>query len=365
MESRLAVGAMSGTSLDGLDLVLVEFNWQKDSLESSISYRILASQTRSYSEEFRDELRNSFMLNGSLLKKLDHEVGLFFGVCIRDFIQGFAPEYRKRNIDFIASHGHTVFHNPEENYTFQLGNGPEISWETGLLTVTDFRTQDVVMGGQGAPLVPVGDKMLFSEFGSCINLGGFANISFDENSKRLAFDIAPINILLNHFCELEGFSFDEGGKTAKKGEINQDLLDKLNAYPFYSQKGPKSLGKEQVENFFLPLINSFELSLEDNLCTIVEHAAIQISKIIEPLSTKVLVTGGGGHNDFLMERIGLKLHKSHLEKAETTLLEFKEALIFAFLGLLRIQNINNVFASVTGADRDHSSGIIHLINCGI
>jgi len=362
MESRLAIGAMSGTSLDGLDLILVEFNWQKQALESTISYRILDSKTEVYDEDLKDSLRNAFLINGSELKKLDHELGCFFGRYIREFIQDLSPELRERKIDFIASHGHTVFHNPKEKYTCQIGNGPEISWETGLLTVTDFRTQDVVMGGQGAPLVPVGDKLLFSEFGSCLNLGGFANISFDANSQRFAYDIVPVNILLNYFCEKERLDFDPGGENAEKGKINTSLLRELNAYSFYHKTGPKSLGKEQVEDFYIPLIESFDMSFEDRLCTIVEHAAVQISQVIEPLATKVLVTGGGGHNHFLMDRISSKLHKSHLEKAETTLLEFKEALIFAFLGLLRIQDINNVFASVTGAEQDHSSGIIHRVN---
>ena len=362
MESRLAIGAMSGTSLDGLDLILVEFNWESCALESTISYRILDSKTQVYDEKLKDSLRNAFLISGSELKKLDHELGCFFGRCIHDFIQGFSPEFRFRNIDFIASHGHTVFHNPKEKYTCQIGNGPEISRETGLLTVTDFRTQDVVMGGQGAPLVPVGDKLLFSEFGACLNLGGFANISFDKNSQRLDYDVVPVNILRNYFCEKEGLNFDSEGINAKKGTININLLRELNGYSFYDQIGPKSLGKEQVEHFYLPLIESFDIGFENRLCTIVEHAAIQISRVIEPLATNVLVTGGGAYNDFLMDRIRSKLHKSHLEKAETTLLEFKEALIFAFLGLLRIQDLNNVFASVTGAERDHSSGIIHRVN---
>ncbi len=353
---------MSGTSLDGLDLVLVEFNWQKNALESTISYRILHSKTEDYGQNLKDSLRNSFLINGSELKKLDHQLGSFFGRCIRDFVEGLPPELSNRNIDFVASHGHTVFHNPKEKYTCQIGNGPEISWETGLMTVTDFRTQDVVMGGQGAPLVPVGDKMLFSEFGSCLNLGGFANISFDDRSQRLAYDIVPVNILLNYFCEKEGLNFDPEGGNAKKGKINSRLLQELNRYSFYDEIGPKSLGKEQIEDFYIPLVESFDISFEDRLCTIVEHAADQIARVLEPIATKVLVSGGGAYNLFLMDRTRSKLHKSQLQKAEKTLLEFKEALIFAFLGLLRIEEINNVYASVTGAEYDHSSGIIHRVN---
>ena len=221
----------------------------------------------------------------------------------------FKKEFEIDRVDFIASHGHTIFHKPEEKYTLQIGCGKEIASTTKTKVVNDFRTQDVALGGQGAPLVPIGDKLLFSEFDYCLNLGGFANISYEEEGIRKAYDICPANIVLNHYCNLIEKKYDDKGELAASGEINLQLLEKLNADPFYKLRYPKSLGFEFVVSNVFPEIEKFQLKIQDILRTFVEHIALQISLEIKPLGENfkkatLLITGGGVYNEFLMSRIG-------------------------------------------------------------
>jgi anhydro-N-acetylmuramic acid kinase len=259
-------------------------------------------------------------------------------------------------VDFIASHGHTVFHQPEKQFTLQVGCGAEIARITGCVVISDFRTQDVAMGGQGAPLVPIGDALLFSDFSYCLNLGGFANISFEKNGVRKAFDLCPVNSVLNFYANQIGFDFDDKGQLAARGKVATPLLDALNSVPFYRLPPPKSLGFEFVASKILPLMDSFSLSTEDLLCTFVEHVAVQVSKELVSLGdSKAFVTGGGAYHAFLMERI-----QAHTEVVlvlpSSQLVEFKEALIFGLLGLLKLEDKPNCLQSVTGAFKDHSSG---------
>lgn len=338
---------MSGTSLDGLDLVAAEF-WQTD---IKWEFEIISAKAISYSSDWTNKLSNAPTLSGEKLIELNTKYGRFLGKETKRFINetGFQP-------DLVASHGHTVFHQPDLGFTFQVGNGADIAAITGITTVSDFRTGDVALGGQGAPLVPIGDKMLFSDFIYCLNLGGFANISFEENNRRIAFDICPVNFILNHFAEKQGFLFDKNGELGRKGKIETKLFDKLNQIGFYQKQPPKSLGREWVEQVFMPLLNNFEIPENDKLRTVYEHVALQITNVISERG-KMLVTGGGAFNSFLIERIK-SYTNAEIIIPSNDIVNFKEALIFAFLGVLKITGQNNCLSSVTGAKHDHSSGIV-------
>lgn len=341
------IGQMSGTSLDGLDLVAVEFDFSVDKWK----HRIIDAKTISYSETWEKKLRTAHHLTGSELLRLHNEYGKLLAFQINQFIKDF-------NADLIASHGHTIFHQPEKGFTFQLGNGSVIAAETGITTVADFRQPDVSLGGQGAPLVPAGDKLLFGEFDYCLNIGGFANISFEKNNQRIAFDICPANIILNYFAAKQGLPFDKNGDLGRNGKINNELLVKLNSLDFYKKEPPKSLGREWIESEFLPIIDGFPGSDSDKLRTVYEHFAIQLAKATNKPG-KMLVTGGGAFNKFLIERLK-ELSVANIVIPDSETINFKEALIFAFLGVLRIRNEVNCLASVTGAKRDHSTGVIFL-----
>lgn len=341
------IGMMSGTSLDGLDLAAVEFQLN----DGNWNFSLVSGETISYSEKWLNKLQNTPTLSGEKLIELHTKYGKFIGLQINKFIKktGFIP-------DLIASHGHTVFHQPEKHFTFQVGNGADIAAITQITTVSDFRTGDVALGGQGAPLVPVGDQLLFPEFDYCLNLGGFANISFESNQKQVAFDICPVNIILNHFAEKQGFTYDKNGDLGKQGKVNAELLKRLNNISFYKQNPPKSLGREWIENIFMPVLNASKISEEDKFRTIYEHVALQIASSASG-NGKMLVTGGGAFNTFLVKRI--KFHSSsEIVIPSKKIIDFKEALIFAFLGTLRILDKTNCLSSVTGASKDSSSGII-------
>ena len=340
------VGVMSGTSLDGVDLVFVKFN--KNTYQD---FKILKAETYCYSETWQSTLQKAIDFISKDLQKLDEAYGQFLGGIIVDFI-------KKNNIaevDFIASHGHTILHQPEKGITLQIGSGKEIAKKTRLKTVCDFRTQDVKLGGQGAPLVPIGDELLFSNYDYCLNLGGFSNVSFKKNGNRVAFDICPVNIVLNHYVGKLGLTYDDNGKIASKASINIRLLKKLNNLPYYALQPPKSLGLEWVKEFIFPLIDAEEKEVAVILRTFIEHIAIQIAAVIK--SDSVLITGGGAFNSFLIARIQA-VSNSQFSLPNNQLIDFKEALLFAFLGLLKVNNQINCLSSVTGASKNHSSGVI-------
>ena len=341
------IGLMSGTSLDGIDLVYVQFD-KKDYK----SFKILTSETVSYTDKWKEKLKSAIGFSVDELKDLDIKYGELLG----DEINLFIKKNKITKIDFIASHGHTILHQPDDGITLQIGNGKILSEITKQKVVCDFRTQDVKLGGQGAPLVPIGDELLFANYDFCVNLGGFANVSFKENEKRIAFDICPVNIVLNHYVQKLGLEYDDKGKIASKGKINKKLLEKLNELDFYDKFPPKSLGLEWVQAIIFPMIDSIEEDIPTILRTFIEHVAIQIGKIIFK-NQFVLITGGGVFNSFLMERIAYYSERK-VKIQPNELINYKEALIFAFLGLLRVENQVNCLQSVTGAKKDHSSGVI-------
>jgi anhydro-N-acetylmuramic acid kinase len=326
-QSYIALGLMSGTSLDGLDMACCAFEWKN----SQWRFRILQSETLDYSKELRERLRTAPGLSKRDLAVLDTDYGHFLGKSVSEFI-------RKYNLqlDLVASHGHTVFHRPDLGYTLQIGDGQALKSHIDCPLVYDFRSQDVALGGQGAPLVPIGDQLLFSSYAACVNIGGFANISIKRNGKRIAWDIGPANIVLNVLSRRLGKEFDAGGNLARKGMLIPDLLAQLNALAFYGQQPPKSLGKEWVDEFIMPLLEQYPMQAKDLLRTFTEHIAGQISRAIAAAPGTVLFTGGGVYNDFMMELIAAKA-KATVEIPHPQIIEYKEALIFAFMGVLRYE----------------------------
>lgn len=344
------IGLMSGTSLDGVDVAYLEF----EEFQGRWEFKILKAQTFSYTPQWVEQLRGAMFLDKESLAALDFQYSNFLGELCKDFI----AEHDLVKLDAICSHGHTIFHQPDSGYTFQLGNLECIRSWVQVPVVCDFRVQDVALGGQGAPLVPIGDRLLFSAFDACVNLGGFANISFESTSKhRVAFDIVPVNTVLNKVANTLDMEFDANGDLARKGQVCIDLLQELNALGFYLSAYPKSLGIEFVNHVIDPILGRYTIKAEDLLCTFVEHIAIQIARAIPDSVARVLVTGGGAYNDFLLQRITSHA-KAEFVVPEPEIIEFKEALIFGFLGVLKLLNRNNVLSSVTGASCDHSSGSV-------
>lgn len=341
---------MSGTSLDGIDLAYCTFEFK----ENHWHFKIEESTTIEYSKDWKYNLKESIYKNKNQLQTLDKLYGEFLGITCKKFIN----DYNLKP-DLIASHGHTIFHQPDKEFTLQIGNGEEIARICNTPTAYDFRSMDVELGGQGAPLVPIGDKLLFREFDFCLNLGGFANISFEKNKKRIAFDICPANILINELCEKIGKDYDKDGEIAKRGHTNINLIRELNNLDFYKNQYPKSLGKEFIIEKVNPIINKYSLSTEDNLRTIYDHIAQQITKVIHTeIDKNILISGGGAYNVFLIELIRKNIN-IEIKLPSKEIIEYKEALIFAFLGVLKLRGENNCLASVTGASSDCSGGVLY------
>ncbi len=345
---------MSGSSLDGLDIAYTEF-WQEN---DEWHYNLIKGETIPYSSEWAKILKNIRNYPAAKLIEIHHGYGKFLGELTLRFIDKHALKP-----DLVASHGHTVFHNPARGYTFQLGYGQAIASKTGITTIADFRTKDITLGGQGAPLVPIGDELLFNDFKACINLGGIANISFSQKGKRIAFDVVPANQLLNFLAGKAGLEYDNDGKLASKGKMIENLHKILSADPYYQKPVPKSLSNEYVAESFIPLPESINGTTEDKLYTVTHHIAEQLNKalsIIEPAKKrKILITGGGAKNRFLIEQLK-KICSDNIVLPSTLLIDFKEAMIFALMGVLRLNKKVNCLASATGAVSDSSSGIIFL-----
>lgn len=342
---------MSGTSLDGTDVALCHFTED----EGSWTYEIRAAVTYPYPEEWAEKLRKAHTCDGLSLALLHTTYGHYLGGIVRKFL-------RQHSISphFVASHGHTVFHQPSSGMTLQIGCGAALAAETGLPVVCDFRTTDVAKGGQGAPLVPIGDRLLFGSYFYCLNLGGFANISYSHNNTRTAGDICPVNMVLNSLSTALGYAFDPGGSLARNGNLDKVLLRDLNALPFYRHQPPKSLGREWVEMNITPLLNQTHRPAQDLLRTYTEHAAFQISASMDhDPGHDVIVTGGGAYNTFLLERIRA-LTPNPVIIPDDLVIQYKEALVFAFLGVLRMRSQVNCLRSATGASEDSCGGAVYL-----
>ena len=345
------IGLMSGTSLDGLDICYARFRLQNEKW----SYEILQTASVSYPHELKKRIATAHLMDALSFARLHCDYGLYLGAQVRLFM-----EIHQITPDLIASHGHSIFHQPNQRFTCQIGSGAGIAAECDIDTVCDFRTTDVAHYGQGAPLVPIGDRHLFGDYNYCLNLGGFSNISFELNGCRIAYDISPVNYVLNHYTRLEGKEFDNDGAMARCGNTHNGLLQALNNLDYYAVTGPKSLGREWVEQEVIPLIDSFGLDTNDKLSTFIEHISMQISQNIK--GGKVLVTGGGALNKYLIERMCVTSPQCAYIIPDIQTINFKEALIFAFLATLYLCDMPNCLSSVTGAKHNCIGGALYKGN---
>jgi len=358
MKEYKILGLMSGTSLDGLDLANCHI-WQE---QDSWKFEIKETKSISYSKKMQNNLKDSILLPADELLIFHNTYGSWLGEQAKTFI-----EENNLEVDAIASHGHTTHHQPENGLTFQIGSGQHLANTSGQKVVCDFRTNDVALGGQGAPLVPIGDKLFFGKYDFCLNLGGISNVSFEEDGQRIAYDIGLANMILNHITRKNGLDYDEGGRLARSGTINLGMLEKLNDLEYYKLPIPKSIGYEWFVEEVVPIVDSTEDSMENLLCTGVNHiceqVAIQIKKHCKNPKNTLFATGGGALNDFMIETLQEKLGQQvEVIITEKKLIEFKEAAVFSLMGVLRLENKINVLSSVTGAKRDSSSGVVYLPN---
>lgn len=354
MASYNIISLMSGTSLDGIDIAFVKISSDN---KGNWSFDLLKAETVEYADELKESLRKSTEISAPALYHLDKVLGETMGDAVNQFIR--KNKISKEEIQIIASHGHTVFHQPEKGFTVQIGCGSTMALKTGISVVNDFRSKDVILGGQGAPLVPIGDFELFkNEAQAFLNIGGISNISLKKGGKIIAFDCAPGNLPLNKLAQNKGLDYDKNGDLARSGEINFFLLDILNELPYYHLTGPKSLGTEWLEQNFYPLVK-FDRDIENNLRTIIEHEAFQIGQVLNRYEIEsVMITGGGAFNKFLVERIQ-HYYKGKVVLPAKEVIEFKEAIIFAFLGALYLEDLPNCLSEVTGASRDVCGGVFH------
>ncbi len=345
------LGLMSGTSMDGLDLAFVEFTAGK-----RWSFKLLESATYPYDRHWETTLSTAHTLTGNDLMARHSAYGRYLG----EQCQTFLRKNKIDRVDLIASHGHTIFHQPEHGFTFQLGDGAALHAVTGIPVVSDFRSLDVHLGGEGAPLVPMGDRMLFPSYDVCLNLGGIANLSMEVKAKRKAFDVCFCNMALNYLMKEKNKSFDQDGSEASHGEVNQTLFEHmLLAYRFIRKKR-KSIGREFFEHAVQPLLDNKAVPLADRLRTVCESVAFEVEDALPAGGNlQLYVTGGGARNKFLIDVMRSRLAgKAVIVLPPKEIIDFKEAIIFAFLGVLRIRNENNVLCSVTRATRDSCSGVL-------
>lgn len=362
------IGLMSGSSLDGLDIAFVEIT----EASGAWAFEIVAADCYPYDAAWKNRLQQATSLHALDYQLLHVDYGRYLGNAVNRFIEEKGVQYK---VAFIASHGHTTFHMPEKKLTAQLGDGAALAAETGLPVISDLRALDVAFGGQGAPLVPIGEKLLFDGYDLFLNLGGIANISFNDPDNYIAFDVCPANRVLNALAQEAGKAFDEGGDLAASGTVQHGLLKKLNALAYYQQSHPKSLANSFGTDVVHPLIKSAGLSPADALRTYVAHIVEQIKKAIvnsdwsirnnySPQTTvyKLLATGGGAFNTFLIEELRTALHEYSIDVVvpDEGLVNYKEALIMALIGALRWRQEYTVLPSVTGAARASIGGALWI-----
>ncbi|MCS6934474.1 MAG: anhydro-N-acetylmuramic acid kinase [Chitinophagales bacterium] len=361
MDQYTVIGLMSGSSLDGLDIACCTFTKENNRW----TFRINHTDVVPYPDEWVQELRSLPIATAKKLWEAHAALGAYFGQQVNRFME---RNGLRGKVDFIGSHGHTIFHFPEKKFTTQIGDGAALAATVNLPVVCDFRSADIADGGQGTPIVPIADKLLFAEYKYCLNIGGIANISSKTDDNIIAFDICPANQVLNLLANRLGKEYDEDGKIAAEGKVCDDLLRKLNSLDYYSRLFPKSLDNSFTRETILPLIEEFQISTEDKISTFTEHIASQINNHLALIQqhessarfrgqSKILATGGGAFNRHLIHRIK---HHTGVEVVvpDPELVKYKEALAIAFMAVLRMRNEVNVLRSVTGAARDSVGGAV-------
>lgn len=358
MKTYKIIGLMSGTSLDGLDLAYCHI-WEKNGVWE---FDIKKTKSITYSSDMLNILKDAISLSAEKLIELHNTYGTWLGEQTSIFINE-----NKLDVDYIASHGHTTHHRPEMGLTYQVGSGQHLANATGIKVIADFRTNDLALGGQGAPLVPIGDRMFFNEYDYCLNLGGISNVSFEVKDKRIAYDIGLANMILNYITRKVDLEYDEDGKLARSGSINTKMLKQLNNLKYYLLPHPKSIGYEWFLEEVVPIVENTDDTIENLLYTSIHHICDKVTQQIN-LNFKhdkqqLLVTGGGALNSFLLETLQQKLGSTtEIVVPKKIIIEFKEALVFALMGVLRVEQLTNVLSSVTGAKKDSSSGVLFIPN---
>lgn len=354
MKYYRGIGLMSGTSLDGADLAYCEFSEQEDHW----SFELLAAETIPYDEQWYARLACLDDQSAEVFAKTNVYLGHYLGRIVADFI-----DRNELKPHFVASHGHTIFHQPAKNFTVQIGDGETMASYLNCPLVTNFRNKDVALQGQGAPLVPFGERFLFPEHKLFLNLGGIANLSHGQ----IAFDVTACNMALNWLTNsMESpLPYDDGGELARSGQLNGELYEALESLPFFQQPPPKSLGAEWFSSRVMPMIRNEDIPVEDRLHTFVFHIVSRITDALRRLKVRdcsLVVSGGGAHNTFLMEELGKSIAARgiEIESLPKSVVDYKEALIFAFLGMFTLLGKPNIFSAVTGAKSDNLGGSIHL-----
>lgn len=370
MDSRryCIVGLMSGSSLDGVDLAACEFTIDPtaEGISPLQEWHLLMAETLPFSEEWRQILPKMVDATALDLALTHTRFGRYLGELAADFIRrhGLTP-------DAVCSHGHTIFHFPEDGMTWQIGDGAALSAQVGCTVINDLRSMDVALGGQGAPLAALADKYLFSEYEGCLNLGGIVNLSWKAGKRYVAFDITGVNQIMNALVQPRGLAFDEGGKLAATGKVNEALLDLLNDQAFFELPYPKSLDNRWVQKHLTDPCLAFDAPVEDKLHTVCRHVAVQITQHIHEIfqreglhmsHCRIMAAGGGALNDFLIACIReslITLGSFEVVIPPREIIEFKEAIFIGLMGALRMERLPNCVASATGASRDAIGGAIY------
>jgi anhydro-N-acetylmuramic acid kinase len=352
------IGLMSGSSLDGLDIAYVHLQVNAGKWEFSL----VATTTYPYTDEWRKKLAEAPRLSAMEYQLLHTDYGHYLGEQVNRFIEEHRLHYQ---VQLIASHGHTSFHLPARKMTAQLGDGAALAAETSINVVSDLRAMDLALGGQGAPIVPIGEKLLLPGYGFFLNLGGIANLSSHVAGTFVAFDVCPSGRVLDSLAGLAGKKYDEGGTLTSSGKTDEGLLQRLNALAYYGMPYPKSLANDFGTDIVYPMILEAGLSPADALRTYTEHICVQIRNSIEGFGSgggRLLATGGGAHNRYLIARLQELLEPMQIEVVvpDKELVDNKEALVMALIGVLRWREERNVLASVTGASRDSIGGAVWI-----
>lgn len=354
------IGLMSGSSGDGLDIAFVTLEENR----GKWNFEIVHADCVPYSDAWQKRISQATTLSAYEFQLFHHEYGVYTGSLVNNFVEQYNLAYR---VQLIGSHGHTIFHNPSRGISVQAGSGAAIAALTGINVISDLRSMDLALGGQGAPIVPVGEQLLFSEFDYYLNLGGIANVSVKKENTWRAWDVCAANRVLNAVAAMNDKLYDDKGAMARTGKTDTTLLTKLNALDYYKLASPKSLGNDFADQTIIPLLQQTDLSIPDLLHTYCRHIAQQIMYSLLPLKQNqepatMLITGGGAFNDFLVQCIEQELNSLGIKAVlpVPAVIKFKEALIMALMAVLRWREEYTCYAASTGAKRNSIGGAIWM-----